>query len=150
MARSFISNSVSNQDGAKISKSLTKSIQRFYMPSKSVMKFHIMKLKCFIESKKITIFLMNLNRSCNTFRWKMKIIFRTLKRRLKDVFFYWDERTNFERRKDVHLRSRADWAHNYIGNQILQFSFVYHFLSISAPRMEILPLFLCDYHIRSL
>ena len=68
MARSFISNSVCNQDGAKMSKSLTKSIQRFYMPLKSVMKFHIMKLKCFSESKKITIFLMNLNRNCNTFR----------------------------------------------------------------------------------
>ena len=107
--RRFISNSVSNQDGAKISKSLTKSIQRFYMPSKSVMKFHIMKLKCFVESKKITIFLMNLNRNCNTLRWKMKIIFRTSKRRLKDVLFYWDERTNFERTKDVHFRSRADW-----------------------------------------
>ena len=23
-------------------------------------------------------------------------------------FFYWDERTNFERTKDVHFRSRAD------------------------------------------
>ena len=51
------------------------------MPSKSVMKFHIMKLKCFSESKQITIFLMNLNCNWNTFRWKMKIIFRTSKRR---------------------------------------------------------------------
>ena len=38
----------------------------------------------------------------------MKIIFRTSKRRLKDVLFYWDERTNFERTKDIHFRSRAD------------------------------------------
>ena len=22
---------------------------------------------------------------------------------------YWDERTNFERTKDVHFKSRADW-----------------------------------------
>ena len=65
----------------KISKYLTKSIHRFYMLSKSVMEFHIMKLKCFSESKQITIFLMNLNCNWNTIRWKMKIIFRTSKRR---------------------------------------------------------------------
>ena len=106
-------NSVSNQDGAKISKSLTKSIQWFYMPSKCVIKFHIIKLQCFIESKKITIFLKNLNRNCNTFRWKMKIIFRTSKRRLKDVLFYWDKRTNFERTKDFYFRSRTDWDHQH-------------------------------------
>ena len=114
MGRSFISNSVSIQNGAKISKSLTKSIQRFYMPSKSVMKFHIMKLKCFSESKQIAVFLMNLNRNWNTFRWKMKIIFRTSKGRLKDFLFYWDERTNFERTKDVYFRSRADWVGGHV------------------------------------
>ena len=31
------------------------------------------------------------------------------KRRPEGVLFYWDERTNFERIKDVHFRSRADW-----------------------------------------
>ena len=109
MPRSFISNSVSNQDGAKISKSLTKSIQRFYMPSKSVMKFHIMKLTCFIESKKITVFLMNLNRNCNIFRWKMKIIFGTSKRRLKDVLSLSGRTDQFWTYKRRSVWSRADW-----------------------------------------
>ena len=109
MARSFISNPVSLQDGAEISKSLTKSIWHFYLPSKSVMKFHIMKLKCFSESKQIRIFLVNLDHNWNTFRWKTKIIFRTSEGRLKYVLFYWDKRTNFERTKYVHFRSHADW-----------------------------------------
>ena len=49
----------------------------------------------------------------------MKIVFRTSKRRLKDVFFYWDERTNCERAKDVHFRSRADWEVMKITNKII-------------------------------
>ena len=44
----------------------------------------------------------------------MKIIFRTSKRRLKDFLFYWDERTNFERTKDVYFRSRADWVGGHV------------------------------------
>ena len=81
MVHSLISNSVLIQDGAKISKSLTKIIQQFYMLSKSVMKSQNIKIKCFSGSKQITIFLMNLNHNWNTFRWKMKIIFRMSKRR---------------------------------------------------------------------
>ena len=70
---SIFSNPVSIQDGAKISKFLSKSIHQFYMPSKSVMKFH-MKLKCFSENKQIRIFFMNLNFNWNAFRWKTNII----------------------------------------------------------------------------
>ena len=87
MVHSLISNSVLIQDGAKISKSLTKIIQQFYMLSKSVMKFQNIKIKCFSGSKQITIFLMNLNHYWNAFRWKIKIIFRMSKRGLKDALF---------------------------------------------------------------
>ena len=41
---------------------------------------------------------------------KDEIFFRESQRHLKDVPFHWDERTNFERAKDVHIRSHANWV----------------------------------------
>ena len=51
------------------------------------------------------------------------------KRRLKDIFFYWDERSNFGRTRDVHFRSRADWE-SHLFSSTLQAS---HY-SESNPR----------------
>ena len=90
-----------------------KVFKRFCMPSKSVMKVNIMKLKCLFENKRLTIIFKNLNCSSKAFRWWQKLFWRLLKktskRRQEMSFFSWDERTNFERTKDVHFTSRADW-----------------------------------------
>ena len=93
---------------APISQNLLQKVSSDLDAFKKCHKLHIMKLKCFPENKQITIFLMNLNCNWNAFRCRTKIIFRTSKRRLKDVLFYWDKWTNFERTKDVYFRSRAD------------------------------------------
>ena len=62
--------------------------------------------------------------------------FRTSKGRLKDVLFYWDERTNFERTKDVHFRSRADWTCTVIVQCFLFFCQI--FVNVSLLKGELL------------
>ena len=110
---SFSTNLVYIHDRAEISKLCQKVFKRFCMPSKSVMKVNIMKLKCLFENKRLTIIFNNLNCSSKAFSWWQKLFSRLLKktskRRQKMSFFSWDERTNFERTKDVHFTSRADW-----------------------------------------
>ena len=62
-----------------------KVFKRFCMPSKSVMKVNIMKLKCLFENKRLTIIFKNLNCSSKVFDDDKNYFQNFLKRRQKDV-----------------------------------------------------------------
>ena len=92
ISHSFINNLVSIHDTRKKRHQnlLRKVFKQFCMPSTSVMKFNIMKLRCLSENKWLTFFLMNLNCNWKPLRWWQKLF----SRRLKNVLFFFLGQTN--------------------------------------------------------